>query len=169
MLPQALNDGFGHGLFYPESEQFPRHFEYIHSYNAYDQAFLEDGSVNPDRKIKVQTNNNQMIADYELDQLIDRYRASYDVAKKVALSHQIAQIEHDYASFIPGWVQPFYRRGYWRWLHHPEGFNMQHSSYDVQNYVTWIDEDIKAETLAAMKAGETFPVEINVYDQFKED
>ena len=66
-------------------------------------------------------------------------------------------------------MQPFYRRGYWRWLRHPEGFNLQHSGYDIQNYVSWIDEDMKAETKAAMKKGETFEPQINVYDQFKED
>ncbi len=150
-------------------EQFPRYFDFLHSYNAYDKAFLEDGSINPDRKVKVQTNNNQMVADYELDQLIDRYRASVDVAEKTALAHQISQIEHDEASFIPGWVQPFYRRGYWRWLRHPEGFNLMHSSYDIQNFVTWIDEDMKKETLEAQKSGKTFPPQINTYDQFKED
>lgn len=150
-------------------EQFPRHFEYIHSYNAYDKAFLEDGSVNPERKIKVQTNNNQMIANFDLDQLIDQYRATVGPEDKMALAHRIAKIEHDQASFIPGWVQPFYRRGYWRWLRHPDGFNMQHSAYDIQNFVTWIDEDMKAETLAAMKKGETFPPQINIYDQYKED
>lgn len=150
-------------------EQFPRHFEYLHSYNAYENAFLEDGSVNSARKIKVQTNNNQMIADHTLDQLIDQYRAAVEPEVKAALAHRIQEIEHDFAAFIPGWVQPFYRRGYWRWLRHPEGFNMQHSAYDIQNFVSWIDEDMKAETKAAMKKGETFPPQINVYDQFKED
>ena len=51
----------------------------------------------------------------------------------------------------------------------PEGFDEKHSSAPNRYFVPWIDEDIKAETKAAMKSGETFPVEINVYDQFKED
>lgn len=150
-------------------EQFPRNFEYLHSYNAYENAFLEDGSVNPDRKIKVQTNNNQMIAMYELDQLIDQYRASFDVDEKTQLAHQIAEIEHEFAAFIPGWVQPFYRVGNWRWLRHPEGFNLQHSGSDLENFVTWIDQDMKAETLEARKNDITFPPQINIYDQHKED
>lgn len=150
-------------------EEFPRYFDFLASYNSYDKAFLEDGSVNPDRKIKVQTNNLQMVADFELNKLVERYRASEDGEEKRVLAHQIDQIDHDTASFVPGWVQPFYRRGYWRWLRHPEGFNLQHSGYDVQNFVSWIDEDMKAETKAAMKKGETFPPQINVYDQFKED
>lgn len=150
-------------------EQFPRFFEYMHSYNAYDKAFLEDGSVNPDRKIKPQTNNNRQIADYELDKLIDAYRASDDVEEKTRLSHQIQEIEFAHASFIPGWVQPFYRRGYWRWLRHPEGYAFLHSSYENEFYEAWIDEDMKKETLAAQESGETFPPQVNVYDQFKED
>lgn len=150
-------------------EPYPRHFEFLHSYNAYENAFLEDGSVNPDRKVRTQTNNNRMVANYELDQLVDRYRDSDDAAEKTALGHRIMEIEHEHASFIPGWVQPFYRRAHWRWLRHPEGYAFQHSEYENQHYEAWIDEDLKKETKAAMKAGETFPAQINTYDQWKED
>ncbi len=44
-----------------------------------------------------------------------------------------------------------------------------HTRNDDQFFVAWINEEMKKETLAAKKAGETFPPEINVYDQFKSE
>ena len=43
-------------------EEFPRYWESYHSDNAFDQAFLPDGSINPDRKLETQSNNLQSIA-----------------------------------------------------------------------------------------------------------
>ena len=43
-------------------EMYPRYWEHYHSDNAYDQAFLEDGSVNPERQVKTQTNNLETFA-----------------------------------------------------------------------------------------------------------
>ncbi|MBD3646349.1 MAG: ABC transporter substrate-binding protein, partial [Pseudomonadales bacterium] len=52
-------------------EMYPRFWETYHSDNAYDDAFLDDGSVNPDRELKTQTNNLEALAIYEMDQMID--------------------------------------------------------------------------------------------------
>ena len=42
------------------------------------------------------------------------------------------------------------------------------SSRDFEEYmVFWIDEDVKAETLKAMKKGEAFPPAVNVFDQYR--
>jgi microcin C transport system substrate-binding protein len=150
-------------------ELYPRYWETYASVNAYDVPYLEDGSVNPDRKVKTQTNNLQVIAIPELDALIEQYRHNDDAEEMKQLAFKMEEILHDNASFVPGFVLPFYRVAHWRWLRFPEGFNEKHSDGPNRYFVPWIDEDIKVETRAARKAGETFPPEINVYDQFKED
>ena len=53
-------------------EMYPRFWETYHSDNAYDDAFLEDGSINPDRALKTQTNNLETLASFELDKMIDQ-------------------------------------------------------------------------------------------------
>lgn len=148
-------------------EMYPRFWETYHSDNAYDQAFLADGSVNPERTVKTQTNNMEMMAILEMDQMIDTYRASSDKAEMVDLAHKMTQLHHDTASFSPGFYQPFYRVGHWRWIRYPDDFNVKHSRSPGEYYVQWIDTKLKEETLAAQKNDETFEPEINVYDQYK--
>ena len=148
-------------------EMYPRFWETYHSVNAYDQAFLADGSVNPDRKVQTQTNNMEMMAILEMDQMIDTYRASSDKQEMVDLAHKMTQLHHDNASFSPGFYQPFYRVGHWRWIRYPDDFNVKHSRKWDEYYVEWIDTKLKQETLAARKNDETFEPEINVFDQYK--
>jgi len=154
--------GFGGFL-----EMYPRYWEHYHSDNAYDEPYLADGSVNPDRKIKTQTNNLEELAIPEMDRLIEAYRTSSDKAEMVELAHQMDELHAEYASFVPGFVQDFYRVGYWRWYRYPEDFNLRHSNYSGEFFVHWIDEDMRRETLEARKRGETFTPEIRVYDQYK--
>lgn len=149
-------------------EEYPRYWESFHSDNAYDDAFLDDGSVNPNRKIKTQTNNLEEFASFEMDQLIDQYDNSNSRAEKLRLSDEIEQLAFDHASFVPGYVQPFYRTGYWRWVKWPEGFNSKHSDASTTLFVHWIDEEARAETLAARKSGKTFEPQIKVFDQYAE-
>ncbi|MBL4682639.1 MAG: hypothetical protein JKY88_18215 [Pseudomonadales bacterium] len=148
-------------------ELYPRFWETYHSDNAYDDAFMEDGSVNPDRKVRVQSNNMEMMASFEMDKMIDQYRNSGDKAEMINLAHRMTELHHEYGSFVPAFYQPFYRTGHWRWIKYPDGFNNKHSNNATQHYVHWIDTKLREETLAARKAGETFEPEINVYDQFK--
>ena len=148
-------------------EMYPRFWETYHSDNAYDVPYLEDGSVNPNRKIKTQTNNLEEMAVPEMDRMIDAYRASSDKDEMVELAHKMTELHHEYGSFVPGFYQPFYRVGHWRWVKYPEGFNEKHSRAAGQYYVHWIDTETKEETLQARKDGKTFPPEINVYDQYK--
>jgi microcin C transport system substrate-binding protein len=154
--------GFGGFL-----EMYPRYWEHYHSDNAYDEPYLADGSVNPDRKIKTQTNNLEELAIPEMDSLIEAYRTSSDKAEMIQLAHQMDELHAEYASFVPGFVQDFYRVGYWRWFRYPEDFNLRHSNYSGEFFVHWIDEDMRRETLEARKRGETFAPEIRVYDQYK--
>ncbi len=149
-------------------EMYPRYWETYHSDNAYDDAFLDDGSVNPNRQIKVQTNNLEELASFEMDQKIDRYVASSDKDEMVQLAHEMTQMHHDYASFVPGFVEPFYWHASWRWVRWPEDFNVRYSSYAEDAFVHWIDMDMKEETLAARRSGQRFEPQINVYDQYRE-
>ena len=149
-------------------EMYPRFWEHYHSDNAYDDAFLDDGSINPERQLKTQTNNLEAFAIFEMDQLIDQYRAEEDRDKMIELSHKIIQMQHDYGSFVSGFYQGFFRLGYWRWVHYPEGFSNKHSSGSGELFVHWIDPVEKKETLAAKKSGKTFEPSIIVYDQWAE-
>ena len=146
---------------------YPDYWQYFHSDNAYDDAFLDDGRVNPERKVKPQTNNLQGVAIFELDQLIDEYDDSEDKERMIELSHQISELHFDYASYSPGFVEPFYRTAYWRWVRWPEGFNHKNTSYPYELFLHWIDEDFKAETRAARRSGQGFEPVIRVYDQFR--
>lgn len=148
-------------------EMYPRFWETYHSENAYDNAFLEDGSVNPERTVKTQTNNMEMIAIPEMDRMIDAYRESSDKEEMKQLAFDMTQLHHDYGSFSPGFYQPFYRVGHWRWIRYPKDFNVKHSRTAAEYYVQWIDTKLKEETLAARKNGETFDPTITVYDQYK--
>ncbi|MEQ9462345.1 MAG: extracellular solute-binding protein [Haliea sp.] len=149
-------------------EKYPRFWEHYHSDNAWDRAFLEDGSVNPERQPKTQTNNLEAFALLEMDQLIERYRASSEREEMIALSHQMIALHHDHASFIPGFYQGFFRVGHWRWVRYPEGFSYKHSDGPGELFVHWIDSEMKEETLAARRSGKTFEPSITVYDQWAE-
>ncbi len=155
------------GAFNTSYEMYPRYWEPNSSDNSYDKAFLEDGSVNPDRKIKVQTNNLAMTANWDLDQLINQYRHNEDLEEMRRLAFEMEEVLYEDASYIPAWVRPYYRTGHWRWVKYPEGFNPMHSGYDWQFFVHWIDEDLRVETLAAMKKDEALSPEVNVYDQYR--
>lgn len=148
-------------------EMYPRFWETYHSDNAYeDGGFLEDGSVKPDRKVKTQTNNLEVLAIVEMDTMINRYRASNNRQEMIRLSHTMTELHHDHASFVPGYVNPAYRVAHWRWLKYPKYFNHKHSEHKRQLWVHWIDTALKEETLQARKDGVTFEPQINVYDQF---
>jgi microcin C transport system substrate-binding protein len=148
-------------------EMYPRFWETYHSDNAYDNAFLEDGSVNPERTVKTQTNNLEMLALRDMDTMIEAYRESDDKAEMIQLAHDMTQLHHDYASFSPGFYQPFYRVGHWRWIRYPDDFNVKHSRSAAEYWVHWIDSEIKEETLEAQNNDTTFEPEINVYDQYR--
>ncbi len=148
-------------------EMYPRYWETFHSVNAYDVPYLEDGvTPNPNRKPKTQTNNLQSLAIPELDALINAYQRSSDAEEMKRLAFRMEEILHEDASFVPGFVQPFYRVAFWRWLRYPDDFNVKLSRGAGEYFLSWIDEDMKRETLAARRSGRTFPPVIRVYDQY---
>lgn len=148
------------------AEMYPRFWETCHSLNAFEQAFLPDGSVNPARKLKVQTNNLTAIALRPLDQRIEAYRASSSLDEMRRLAHEMEQMVHDYGAFVPGFSVPFFRLGHWRWVRYPKDFNVKLAGGPSEYFLAWIDAKIKAETEAAMAAGKSLPAVIEVYDQY---
>jgi microcin C transport system substrate-binding protein len=139
------------------SEVYPRYWDFFHSSNGR----TEEGKAKPN------TNNLSCVSIPELDPIIDTYRASEDHAEKVRLAHQIEEIVHENASFIPGSYPPTYRVGFWRWVKWPDDFNVNQSQIELHWQLHWIDEEIQVATEKAMKAGETFPPVVEDYDKFK--
>lgn len=137
-------------------EMYPRYWETWHSVNAYEQ----DGSV------KTQTNNLVMIDNPDLDTLIEAYRASEDADEMIRLAHQMEEILHEEAVFVPGFVMPFYRFASWRWLQWPEDINAKLSQGPGELFLSWIEPGWREETLKAQNEGETFPKVIKTVDKY---
>ncbi|MGC9451561.1 MAG: extracellular solute-binding protein [Oceanipulchritudo sp.] len=148
-------------------EMYPRYWETYHADNAYDKPWLADGvTPNPERQVKTQTNNLQSVAIPELDALITAYRRSDDAEEMKKMAFKMEEILYEDASFVPGFVQPYYRVAHWRWLVYPDDFNVKLSRSAGEYFLAWIDEEKKAETREAQRAGKTFEPVIRVYDQY---
>ncbi|PSU28890.1 extracellular solute-binding protein [Photobacterium lutimaris] len=133
--------------------EIPAYWEYLHSVNA-----------------KPQTNNHTNFRSPEMDKLIDSYNKEFDLEKKQALSHQIQKVVSDEFLIVPGYMVPYTREGYWRWLKYPTpAMTKQTSSlFSVVDLATfWIDEEDKKATLSAMKKGKTFEPVTVIDDNYK--
>jgi microcin C transport system substrate-binding protein len=130
-------------------------------------------SWHSDNAHKVQTNNITNTDDPTLDRLIDAYRASLDESERIALSLKIQRAIHDQAAFVPTFMVPYIRHGYWRWLKLPEahGTKKSDSLFDPFNAMTgglfWFDKDVYDETQKAMKDKRAFPPVTITDDRFK--
>jgi microcin C transport system substrate-binding protein len=82
------------------------------------------------------------------------------------MAFKMEEILFEDASFCPGFVQPFYRSAYWRWIRYPDDFNVKLSRSSGEYFLAWIDQDLKKETKEAQKSGATFEPVIEVYDQY---
>lgn len=117
-------------------------------------------SVNAHRP---QTNNITNTDDPDLDRLIDQYRASLDENERIRLSRQIQMRIHDTGAFVPTFMVPYVRHGYWRWINLPDnrGTKRSDSLFDPFSSTIgglfWIDLQKKEETLKAMKESISFP------------
>ena len=128
----------------------PRFWQHYHSENAH----------------KPQTNNITNTDNPEMDALIMEYRAATDKETRVRLSHQLEQMVHESGVFIPTYKVPSTREAYWRWLRLPEHYASRTTEVifnPMVEGVFWIDEEIKAETLAGKDRGDTFEV-VNIAD-----
>ncbi|KKC98534.1 extracellular solute-binding protein [Photobacterium halotolerans] len=133
------------------TSEIPQYWEYFYSENAN----------------KPQNNNFTNYSTPELDQLILAYRSEFDLNKKKALAKQIQAIVDQASVIIPGYMRPYAREAYWRWLQIPQPAMTKSTEFlfpsgtfrDLGTY--WIDDSLKRETKAAMKSGKTFePVTI---------
>ena len=109
-------------------------------------------------------NNVTNTDDPEMDKMILAYQDSNNSAERAALARNIQAKIHEIGMYIPSYYVPFVRQGYWRWMKLPDGNATRLSEliFDpVGLGLFWIDEEDKARTLAALKAGEKFePVKI---------
>ncbi|MFM4964022.1 extracellular solute-binding protein [Aeromonas bivalvium] len=132
--------------------RYPAYWEFFHKVNAN----------------KPQTNNIMNIDDDVITTLVEQYDKEFDFAKKAALSRQIQQRLYELASFVPAYQVPYTREGAWRWIKLPKvpatpksdllywPLDGGNSGYSYGGLL-WIDEEAKAQTKAAIKAGQSFP------------
>jgi microcin C transport system substrate-binding protein len=145
---EIMLSGWGGG-----AEFAPRFWEFFHGVNAG----------------KPQTNNFTETSIPELDELITRYDRSRDKDDMVELSQRMIQILHDDSAYIPGFVQSYLRWGHWRWLKYPEWLNVREAQYGSQYGVHWIDEEVKADVLAARRENRSFGRQDIVDTRWKTD
>jgi microcin C transport system substrate-binding protein len=133
---------------------FPDFYQFLHSSNAFD----EKGNVRP------QTNNIFSWARPDTDKLSVQVRTarSEDALAEAAMALQ--HIIHDEAIFAPAYSTDFMRIGSWRWIRWPDseytGFSPRYVYDPHEIHVLWVADEMKEETLAARRAGTTFP-EVN--------
>ena len=115
-----------------------------------------------DNAHKPQTNNITNTDDPRLDELIDNYRASLNEEERIELSLKIQNAIHETGAFVPTFMVPYVRLGYWRWLELPDfhGTRRSESLFDPFSSMTgglfWINVEKKEETLYAMKSDISF-------------
>lgn len=139
----------------------PHFYEYFHSRNAYD----EQGNR------KKSTNNIFSYVDEEMDVLTENYRNARTMDELRTNGYKIQQIVSDENLFIPGYMTEFLRVANWRWLRWPDvpetRFSPPLAYIPMEGYCYWIDEDMKKETLEAMRKGKTFDEVERVIDDYQ--
>jgi microcin C transport system substrate-binding protein len=134
-------------------ERYPRYWETFHSVNAN----------------KPQTNNLTNTADPKDDKLIDAYDKARTMDEIRRLANLLELRIRDDAAFIPAFERPYIRVGYWRWIKFPKDDFLAKISQDCNHYgLFWIDDDMRPRVQAALNGGPKLPVEIRVYDQWKQ-
>lgn len=145
------------------SGRYPAYWEHFHKINAH----------------KPQTNNIMNIDDEAMTALVEQYDKAFDFGKKAELSRQIQQRLYELASFVPTYQVPYTRDGAWRWIKLPmvpatPKSELLHWPLDGGNSgysyggLFWIDEQVKSETLEAIKSGQSFPPVTQVDTRFKQ-
>ncbi len=126
-----------------------------------------------DNAHKTQTNNITNTDDPEIDKLIDRYRASLEESERIRLSLKIQEKIHEAGGFVPTFMVPYVRHGYWRWLRLPSfhGTRKSTSLFDPFSSMTgglfWFDRDRYEETVEAMEDGRSFEPVVIKDERFK--
>ncbi len=140
------------------TSDIPAYWEYFHSANAN----------------KPQTNHFTNFSTPELDNLITEYKNEFDIDKKRAISRQIQQVITDANVIVPGYMVPYARSGYWRWMKLPKNVATKQTGYLFHGWgfaqtlsTFWIDEKAKKETKSAMKLGGTFEPVLLIDETYK--
>ena len=126
-----------------------------------------------DNAHKTQTNNITNTDVKNLDVLIDQYRASIKEKERIELSLKIQRLIHDTAAFVPTFMVPYVRQGYWRWLSVPDFYGTKRSDNLFEPFSSttgglfWIDIKKKKETFDAMKLNSKFQKIIIKDETFK--
>lgn len=178
LVPEALDDATAYRKVMQKNHEmvfwawgvsgfYPRYWEGFHKTNAVEEVQISADEV---RKVrKVQTNNITSSEGEEMSELIDRYRDLTNEDEMETVSHRLQEMIHEEACYVPGYVRNFYRIGYWRWLKFPEGLDVMSSAAPTDYHLFWIDEEVKKETLEAMKNNIRFPPVVQEFDQFRLD
>ncbi len=134
----------------------PRYWEFFHSANANKPA----------------TNNVTNTADPLMDERIDAYQKATTREQRIALAHELEQMVHERAVFVPTYKVPYMREGFWRWIRLPESHATRTSELVIEPFASsngttsdgglfWIDEQVKDEVQAARPLNKPFePIEI---------
>jgi microcin C transport system substrate-binding protein len=149
-------------------EMYPRYWECYSGVNAYDVPYLADGSPNPNRKVKTNTNNLSSIAIPALDELIKQYDKAETMEQTKTLAAKIEQMLYDDAGWVNGWKIPHYWAAYRPWIKWPADFNVMQSRDEWEFWLMWIDQDAQKAALEAKAAGRSLPRQSPIYDRFKE-
>ncbi|HNX25428.1 MAG TPA: ABC transporter substrate-binding protein, partial [Spirochaetota bacterium] len=109
--------------------------------------------------------------DPEMDKLINQYRDSTDEKELIKLSLKIQEKISESGGWIPLDMLPFTRALHWRWIQLPDvpGYKTSTEIFDepAAGGYFWIDENIKNETIDAMKSNKTFPPVTKIITKYK--
>ena len=113
-----------------------------------------------------QSNNLSMIKDPELDKLIDVYRETFDVEKKMTLSRQILKKHHEIGAFIPGNYASFWKIFYWNSWKFPQVAGTRiNDQADIS--LIWFDPQAEQKLQDYKKSGQSFDASEIIDTTFK--
>ena len=110
---------------------------------------------------KPNSNNNANLVNKKLSELITAFREGTKEDARIKLAHEIQEIIHDEAVFIPTWVRPYFRVAYWKWWRFPKvpATNKSATAFDIFSDTTgglfWQDKKLKEATKDAMDDGKS--------------
>ena len=144
------------------SPSTPEFYQFFHSTNARD----ERGNLKP------QTNNLCVWGRGDTDALAEQVRFAITIEEMREATFKLQRIIHDEAIFVPAYTSEFSRIASWRWLRWPDSeatrFCPPVTYAPLEAFVHWIDEDVKAETMDARRAGKTFPEVNRIFDDYRD-
>ena len=110
-----------------------------------------------------------MTADPAMDVLIDQQRSAQTEDEVQRLSWKLQEMVEEKCVSIPAWESPSYRFAHWRWVRWPKDGNLKNSQLPLDTHVHWLDQDVKEETLKAMREGKSFGETLRIFDQYKQN